>query len=79
VHEPNFIDEALHKVYFLTYEKNNVEFKHYISREKEFNVLNANKHIKMIQSNIRAQEHKQLQNNKEEVNRLENDNNKIKI
>lgn len=79
VYEPNFIDEALQKIYFSTYEKNNVEYKNYISREKEFNVLNANKHIKLIQNNIRAQDPKQLPDDKVDMNRLESDNDKIKV
>jgi len=79
VHEPNFIDEVMQKVYFLTYEKNNIEYKNYISREKEFNILNANKHIKIIQNNIRAQEPKQLPKENEELKRIETNKNNIKI
>jgi len=68
----------LQKIYYLTYEKNLKEFIHYISREKEFNILNSNKHIKIIQENIRNQEFKKI-SNQEEQKRIEGNKDDIKI
>ena len=78
VFEPNFVDSALNKVYYLTYEKYNSDYKKYIGREKEFSLLNANEHIKKVQSEIK-ESNKQITDENEKVKKLENDRKDIKI
>lgn len=77
VYEPNVIDEVLHKIYLLTYEKNNVDYQNYISREKEFSLLNSNNHIKMIQSELRSSNNKLTIDENEDVKKIEYKNEKI--
>ena len=73
VYEPNFIDTALNKIYYLTYDRYNSDYKKYINREKEFSLLNSNDHIKKIRSEIKESNKKLIDEN-ENVKKLENKN-----
>lgn len=63
---PSIIDEITHKIYLLTFGKENVEFQKYIKREEGLNITRANFKIKKIQYEIRevAEQLKLVENGK---------------
>jgi hypothetical protein len=56
--KPTIIDKALHKVYHLTYGKENIEFQKYIQRDEGLDIIRANSNIKIIQNEIREENKK---------------------